>query len=539
MIRRRFRFVEGVFWAFMAGWLLLSGCAPEPLGRDRETDADVVVIGGGLGGLSAAVHLASGGLKVVLLEQHHKVGGSAVNFTRGDFTFDTSLHEMAGGGERGGGLCALLEKAGVAERVKMIPIKDLYRSVFPDLDFTLPADFTAAKWALQENWPEEKDPIDAYFERMREVAEDVLALRELYRQGPVSAAFVRALVPLRQRAFYTVRNRTLQSVLDEHFTDERLKAVLGQLWVYFGPPPSKLWAPLYLTAMYLYLTEGAWQVEGTSQALSDAYAARIGELGGRVCLGERAVGIDVEDGQVRAVRTERGKVFRTRYVVSNADPYQTFFKLLDKANVPEDYARRIRGLKPSNSLVGLYLGLDRPPESWNDKDYEFFHNPGYDADKLYADMMKARYRQGAVSFTLYGNLGDPIYAPPGKSVLVMHSYADADLWPKDPVRYRALKEQVADQLLSVAETYFPGIRGHVEVKEMITPPAITAFTLNETGSPYGFDLTPDQWEKLSNRSPVEGLYLAGAFVQPGHGMSAVQVSGYRAARLILDREGRP
>ena len=71
-------------------------------------------------------------------------------------------------------------------------------------------------------------------------------------------------------------------MLDECFQDEDLKAVVSQLWVYYGAPVEKQSALIFMAATESYLTDGAWHIKGSSQALSDAYAARIEELGGTV-----------------------------------------------------------------------------------------------------------------------------------------------------------------------------------------------------------------------------------------------------------------
>jgi NAD(P)-binding Rossmann-like domain len=100
--------------------LLTFGCAThKPVAP--KTDYDVIIIGAGMGGLSSAANLACNDLKVLVLEQHDKVSGCTTNFQRGDFTFDASLHEMAGGGpgKNDRALYTLLEVNGVGEKVEL------------------------------------------------------------------------------------------------------------------------------------------------------------------------------------------------------------------------------------------------------------------------------------------------------------------------------------------------------------------------------------------------------------------------------------
>jgi hypothetical protein len=113
----------------IAGFVLACGATPLP--RTVKTDYDAIVVGAGMGGLSAGTHLALAGKKVLVLEQHFKVGGCASSFVRGDFAFDTALHEMSVGGGDGGFLKDILRKAGVYDKVEWIRLPNLGRSLFP------------------------------------------------------------------------------------------------------------------------------------------------------------------------------------------------------------------------------------------------------------------------------------------------------------------------------------------------------------------------------------------------------------------------
>ncbi len=177
-----------------AGWLVLPVlfltlaclmCAwrPGPIPKDRDTDYDAVVIGAGMGGLSAAVHLAAGGMKVLVLEQHHKVGGCTSSFSRGGFNFDAALHEMAGGGP-GTELGNILQEAGVYDKVELIRIPNLYRSIFPGVDFTYPGDMDAAIKALSERWPQEAKGIEAFHRLMERLYAELTSMENPQQAPP-------------------------------------------------------------------------------------------------------------------------------------------------------------------------------------------------------------------------------------------------------------------------------------------------------------------------------------------------------------------
>jgi phytoene dehydrogenase-like protein len=521
--------------ATLAALLLQFGCtAIRSANKDAGTDYDAVVVGAGMGGLSAATHLAVGGMRVLVLEQHYKVGGCTSAFRRGDFRFDAALHEMAAGGGRETPLIVtLLEKAGIRDDVKLIRIGELGRSIFPDFEFTTPNGEREMVAAMSARWPKEAASAERFRELMSRVHDEIGALRNLYLGNPVKAMLTKLAVPLRQRTLFEYRSATLAEVMDELFEDPQAKAVASQFWSYHGPPPEKQWALIYLAAHYGYLINGAWQIAGSSQALSDAYAARIEELGGKVMTGTRVAKILVEGGRVRGVETAAGERFTAKYVVSNADPFQTFYGLVGADKTPVSVLRKLERMKPSNSLAGVYLGLDVPIDHFGVPDYEIFLNTSLDAGAMYENAMAGRYEQGFATVTLYSNLGDPFYAPPGKSVVTINTYSNKALWPAPGPEYAAKKREMIDALEHMAERVLPGIRDHIEVEVGMTPRTIESYTLNYDGVPYGWDFTPEQHARMEIPTPIDGLYMAGAWTWPAHSVGMAQVSGFFAARMIL------
>jgi prolycopene isomerase len=366
--------------------------------------------------------------------------------------------------------------------------------------------------------------------------DETIELRDMYLANPVRALLMKLTLPLRQRALFKYRNHTLQEVLDEFFESEELKAVIGQFWVYHGPPPSEQWALINMVASYSYMLNGGWQFKGTSQALSNAYAERIVELGGTIETDTRVTRILIEGEHVRGVETHGGERYTSRYVVSNADPYQTFFKLLGEEHTPPELATRIRSMKPSNSFAGVYLGLDVPISHFGVEEYEVCYNSSLDTDAMYQAMMEGRWKDGLVMLTLYSNLPDPTYAPAGKSVVTLTTYSDIGIWSADPEIYQEQKEQMAADLIGMAENVMPGLGDHVEVMETMSPRTIARYTWNHRGVPYGWSFTPEQQRRLPIPTGVGGLFMAGAWTWPSSSVSMTQLAGYLCARLIIEEE---
>ncbi len=506
-----------------------------------DADYDVIIIGAGVGGMSAATTLASNGLKVLLLEQHHKVGGCATNFKRGVFTFNTAMHLLVGAGDRvpNEGLNKLNRTSGVYGKFKVYELPDYYRSIYPGIDFRVPNRWDELDKALKEQWPEESAGIDKFHKLCSDLYDEAFSIKDMFRLSPAKALLVKVQIPFKQKTLYEWKDKTLADLMNECFTNEDIKAVLNQTWVYYGAPVDDQSALFYMTATNGIMAYGTYHVFGTAQAMSDAYAERITELGGEIKTGTLVTKIIIEDGLARGVETEFGDTYSARYVVCNTDPYQMVFKLIGEENLPKSYVDKIKSMRIANSLFGVYLGLNIDLKELGYTDTEIIYSSDKDSMKIYDSMMKGDFANGASSISIYSNFEDPIYAPPGKSCVVLHAYSDYDAWPKDRDEYQKMKEEKAWEQIKVAARIIPEIADpkNIEVLEVVTPQSLEEYTLNYKGVPYGFYLDTKQWDKIPNDTPIDNVFIASNWSQAWFGMGAGQVNGWRAARMILDREG--
>jgi len=232
---------------------------------------DAVVIGAGLGGLSAATSLARYGLGVLLLERHNVPGGYATSFVRGRYEFEVALHELSGIGppELRGGLYRYLEHLGVTEKVEFLLVPNLYRSVFPDIDITLPVGREAFEETLCRAFPDDARGISRFVGRVFDLREDFIKIAKAGGPGKM------ATFPFRLPHFFRYSPTTWGHVLDRDVRGASARGVLSQYWGYVGMPPSEISFMYFATTLAAYVRRGAAFPKGRSQALSNAFMARF------------------------------------------------------------------------------------------------------------------------------------------------------------------------------------------------------------------------------------------------------------------------
>ena len=247
--------------ALTVDWNQLEALAAK-VGPKKEYP--VVVIGGGLGGLSAAAHLARNGFPVTLVEQHDIPGGYATTFDRagGKFTFDVSLHATM---SAQGGLRKSLEGAGVLDMVETVELPELCRIITPDYDLIWPQrNPEAIIKQLSDLFPDQAQGIQGFFDEIMAI------LDEAIKPFDSDSWWDKLTFPLTRRKMWGIRKKTLADVLEEHVTDPKLRSLLSIYWPYYGLPPSKLSGFLYAIATAAYIRFGGHYFKQRSQDLSNA-----------------------------------------------------------------------------------------------------------------------------------------------------------------------------------------------------------------------------------------------------------------------------
>jgi phytoene dehydrogenase-like protein len=495
---------------------------------------DVIIIGSGLGGLTAGAKIAKDGKKVLLIEQHCLPGGCATTFKRQGYTWDVGLHAMDGLDDEDPKR-KIFNELGVFDKVKFITTPEFYRLKNQRLDITIPHSSQNVAKLLIERFPEERQGIEKFFKTIH-------TIRKESNKIPTSRWKLILLLPffpfIFPKIFFNTFT-TLGAFLDQEISNDDLKIILTGNILFYHDDPYTMSLIFFGIAQSGYFNGGSHYIQGSSQNLSNHLANTIKKNNGKILLnnlvtdiitkGNRAIGIKYIGSH------DKKKILFSAYadkiIANTAVPNITSMlsgnnKLLfEKKN-----SKKTR----SCSLISVYIGFKKEIKELNKHYCTFFLGENIHKLRDIKKNCKEDFSERSFFFTDYSQIDSNI-TPDGKTVVTIGTADYLDDWEGlTEKEYKMKKENVAQALFKRIEDFFPGITEEIEYYEVGTPKTIQRYTLNPDGAVYGFAQTPLQAGifRLFNRSPIKNLYFASAWAYPGGGFTGAILSGWFCAKNI-------
>jgi prolycopene isomerase len=492
---------------------------------------DVIIIGAGVAGLVSALKLSRAGKKVLVLEQQHVPGGFASSFKRNGFIFESAVHCVDALGEKGE-IREFLKETGIDKKVAFIELKNFCRIIYPEHDFVL--DFSRRNFIayLKSSFPQESRQLDKFFSGADAFYKQI----DSFRNSVLPLALRMALSPFLYRQVIQASCLTAEQLIAKYIRDEKLRGILSEIWRYVGLSPRRLGAFYFLLVQNGYLNEPTAYIKGGFNRLFTAMVEEIQRSGSRVQFNTLVNRIITDgSGRIKAVATKTGEEFQANAVIANANAIDTLTNFLDDDALKERYKKKLSGMQKSVSALQLYLGLDVPAKTLGMNEFMFSIHTSYDNDEDFRYSLAGDYQRCGLQIVDHAQI-DPTLVPEGKGNLLIMAYDTYSRWQDlEEAVYKRRKEEAAGKLIQRAEKYLPGLSGHIEVMEVATPRTMQRFTLSPQGAIYGFAQTLAQSgiKRLSQETLVKGLFLAGAWTRPGHGVHGCFISGIDAADLAL------
>lgn len=461
----------------------------------------IIVIGGGIAGLSAGIYARLNGFKTEVIEQHFLSGGLCTGFKRKGYTFDSCLNWLMGTKE-GNDVNDIWKEIGLLKNQEFYMFDELQRIQGSDgrevIFYTNPDKLEAH---LTDLAPEDKNAIEEFCNTLRLFAGgmdfqlkkpmDLYSLREKLKMLMTMRPYKKAL---REHA------STLTKEYAGRFTNPLLKEAFSLIFFMDMGYPI---LPAILTLVKMYKKNAGFP-HGGSLAIAQAVENRYRELGGKLTLKTRVTEIITENDKAVGVLLEDGTEIRADYIISASDGKNTIFNML-KGKYTGAAIEELYKTTPNPPVLQLSLGVNRDLTG---------HPPSVNY-LLKEEVTVSGIPQKHLFIRSYKDCA-PGLNPENKSVMTATFMSDYDYWEKlskNRQEYKAEKERVKNTIISRLEKLYPGISDDIEVSDVATPVTTHRYTGNYRGSVYGwvpFSSSFQHIKKIKNRLPgLKNFYMAG------------------------------
>jgi all-trans-retinol 13,14-reductase len=505
---------------------------------------DVIVIGSGIGGLSAAALLSIYGRKrVLVLERHYVAGGYTHVFQRHGYEWDVGLHYV-GEVQQEDSVLRRAFDAITDSQLEWAPMPDVYdRVVIGNRTYDFVSGIERFRARMKGYFPEDSAAIDGYIAAVQAVQK---AIDPYFMEKAIPGPIASLIGGFLRMPFLRWANRTTADVLRSLTKNEELIGVLAAQWGDYGLPPGQSSFGVHAMIAHHYFEGASYPVGGASR-IAETIAPVVERAGGKIVVNAEVSGILVEWNRAVGVRMADGREIQAGTIISDTGAPSTFCDLLCES--PDSLANvrsKLRRIAPSTAHLCLYVGLKESAADLGISGTNLWVHPTPDHD---ANAQKSNLDPNAPFGSLYisfPSAKDPDFGRrhPGRctvEVVTLVRYDWFQRWQETRLKrrgedYEAFKRELAARLQSELEHHVPALAGKIDYAELSTPLSTRHFMNHRRGETYGLSATPERFRLrcLTPRTPIRSLYLTGQDVVT-LGVAGALMGGVVTASALLHR----
>lgn len=495
------------------------------------TKFDIIVIGAGISGLTAASLLAKRGLKVAVIDKSYNPGGSCGIFKRGQVVFDQGSAMLYGFGEKGFNAHRFVFNC-LEESIDIIKHDLLYCVNFKGHRIRFWQDLGRFTDELGDVFPSERDNIKRFYKDMDTLYHHVMVENPAYTTAdetdPQKALKSVSKHPISYIRFLSYLNKDAETLLRKYFKDPEIFKFFDKLTSTYCYATVKE-APAILAAVMFVDNHagGSYYPAGSTMFLPGKLEKVIEENSGEMFMEREAEEILFEEGKPCGVRMKDGSVLYGDHIIYSGTVWNLYGKMIRGAHLPPGREQWAAGQVPTYPSVVLYahVGKEAIPEDTHPIEMLVGNPDCLDESEV----------------TVYIFSIDDHTLCEDDSHVVMAIGPTFENWEfKDPLKYKQMKDKERERLLTVLEKRFPGFTRSVRHAEVGTPRTIERYTHKNGGAVAGPKqmLGQHMFKRLHTKSEWDNLFFCGESTVMGTGTPTVTTEGLSAANAILKKLGQ-
>ncbi|MEM9906086.1 MAG: NAD(P)/FAD-dependent oxidoreductase [Cyanobacteria bacterium P01_D01_bin.44] len=476
---------------------------------------DYVILGAGLGGLSAAACLTRQGHRVAVLEQHYLPGGCCHTFDYGNYSFCADVHYIYQCG-KGQTVDRFLDYIEREVPFNALDPDCIDRVVTPDVDFCIPLGWETFRNRLLTTFPDEATAINLYCDEIKHLYQEIVALgKEIHWYDRKWSDWLK--LPKYWHLFAN-RRHTLQDLYDQIGLSPKLQDLLAGQSGDYALPPKDI-SLITHTSLVSDYAAGAYYPQHHFKHLVDTIVEAITAGGGLVQLSTPVAHIEVRDRKVQRVIADGASYQADKAYISDLDPKRTVALMhAERALSPHEY-HRLTDYEYSISAFNIYLGLDErfAPTRYGLGNWNIWYYPHGNLNRAYQQQLEGNLNHPWIFLscpTLKSTA--PGMAPAGHHVLEIATVCPyepfKELYETDRKAYKAKKREVYQSVMESVRDLIPDVDAYTRMKLYGTPTTSEYFLGQPEGNIYGANLIPRQvgLGRLGYRTELPNLFLVGA-----------------------------